>query len=131
LTIDRRVVASLWTDEDPARLLLIRPSNALSWRRPDDRGQTVQGGGRRPGDPLYGSSDGTNLAYQMSGDGPLELVFVPAPIPIDLLSDDPGFVRLRRRLEAFSCTVWFDARGMERRRVTHERPWWATSPMLT
>jgi class 3 adenylate cyclase len=58
------------------------------------------------------SADGTNLAYQMSGDGPLELVFAPAPIPIDLLSDDPGFVRLRRRLETFSCTVWFDARGM-------------------
>jgi class 3 adenylate cyclase len=58
------------------------------------------------------SSDGTNLAYQMSGDGPIELVFVPSPIPIDLLSDDSGFIRLRRRLEAFSCTVWFDARGM-------------------
>jgi len=58
------------------------------------------------------SADGTNLAYQMSGDGPLELVFVPAPIPIDLLSDDPGFMRLRRRLETFSCTVWFDARGI-------------------
>ena len=58
------------------------------------------------------SSDGTNLAYQMSGDGPLELVFVPAPIPIDLISDDPGFIRLRRRLETFSCAVWFDARGM-------------------
>jgi class 3 adenylate cyclase len=58
------------------------------------------------------SSDGTNLAYQMSGDGPLELVFVPAPIPIDLLSDDPGLIRLRRRLETFSRVVWFDVRGM-------------------
>src|SRR6516164_10278224 len=58
------------------------------------------------------SADGTNLAYQMSGSGPLELVFVPASVPIDLLSDDPGFVRLRRRLETFSRTVWFDARGM-------------------
>jgi class 3 adenylate cyclase len=58
------------------------------------------------------SADGTNLAYQMSGDGALELVFVPASVPIDLLSDDPGFVRLRRRLETFSRTVWFDVRGM-------------------
>ena len=58
------------------------------------------------------SADGTNLAYQMSGDGPLDLVFVPGPVPIDLLSDDPGFIRLRRRLETFSRTVWFDARGM-------------------
>ena len=58
------------------------------------------------------SADGTSLAYQLGGDGPLELVFVPAPIPIDLLSEDPGFIRLRRRLEAFSHTVWFEARGV-------------------
>jgi hypothetical protein len=43
------------------------------------------------------SADGTNLAYQVSGDGPLDLVFVHAAgIPIDLLSEDPGFVRVRR-----------------------------------
>jgi class 3 adenylate cyclase/pimeloyl-ACP methyl ester carboxylesterase len=58
------------------------------------------------------SADGTNLAYQVSGEGPLEVVFVPGPLPIDLLSDDPGFIRFRRRLETFSRTVWFDARGM-------------------
>src|SRR5215469_10215615 len=58
------------------------------------------------------SADGTNLAYQVSGDGPVDLVFAPAPHPVDLLSDDPGFVRLRRRIETFSRTVWFDARGM-------------------
>jgi class 3 adenylate cyclase len=58
------------------------------------------------------SADGTNLAYQIGGDGPLELVFVPAPIPIDLLSDDPAFSRVRRRLEAFCRTVWLDARGV-------------------
>ena len=58
------------------------------------------------------SADETNLAYQISGSGSLELVFVPAPVPIDLLSEDPGFVRLRRRLETFSRTVWFEARGV-------------------
>jgi pimeloyl-ACP methyl ester carboxylesterase len=58
------------------------------------------------------SADGTNLAYQVSGDGPLELVFdYPAAVPIDLLSEDPGFVRVRRRLGTFSRTLWFDARG--------------------
>jgi class 3 adenylate cyclase len=58
------------------------------------------------------SADGTNLAYQVSGDGPLDLVFVHGiAVPIDLLSEDPGFVRLRRRLETFSRTVWFDPRG--------------------
>jgi class 3 adenylate cyclase/pimeloyl-ACP methyl ester carboxylesterase len=59
------------------------------------------------------STDGTNLAYQVSGDGPLDLAFViSAGIPIDLLSEDPGFARVRRRLDTFSRTLWFDARGL-------------------
>jgi pimeloyl-ACP methyl ester carboxylesterase len=59
------------------------------------------------------SADGTNLAYQVSGHGPLELVFmIGVAIPIDLLSEDPGFVRVRRRLNTFSRTLWFDRRGM-------------------
>jgi class 3 adenylate cyclase len=58
------------------------------------------------------SADGTSLAYQVSGTGPLELAFVQrSGIPIDLLSEDPGCVRLRKRLDAFSRTVWFDRRG--------------------
>jgi class 3 adenylate cyclase len=58
------------------------------------------------------TADGTNLAYQMSGDGPLQVVFNYASgLPIDVLSEDPGFVRARRRLESFSRTLWFDARG--------------------
>jgi class 3 adenylate cyclase len=58
------------------------------------------------------SADGTHLAYQVSGDGPLDLVFRHGTHPIDLLSDEPGFVRVRRRLGSFSRTVWFDARGV-------------------
>jgi class 3 adenylate cyclase len=58
------------------------------------------------------SADGTNLAYQVSGDGPLKLVFCYWAPPIDVLSDDPGFVRVRRRLGSFSRTLWFDPRGM-------------------
>jgi class 3 adenylate cyclase len=58
------------------------------------------------------SADGTNLAYQVSGGGPLNLVFDSASgIPIDLLSEDSGFVRIRRRLDSFSRTLCFDARG--------------------
>src|SRR5215471_10837934 len=32
--------------------------------------------------------------------------------PLDLLSEDPGFVRVRRRLGTFSRTVWWDSRGL-------------------
>jgi pimeloyl-ACP methyl ester carboxylesterase len=58
------------------------------------------------------SADGTNLAYQVSGDGPLDLVFIHGvAVPIDLLSEDPGFARLRSRLSAFGRTLWSDPRG--------------------
>jgi class 3 adenylate cyclase len=59
------------------------------------------------------SADGTNLAYQMSGDGRLDLVFMlGAAVPIDLMADDPGLNRLRKRLAVFSRTVWFENRGL-------------------
>jgi hypothetical protein len=58
------------------------------------------------------SADGTNLACYVSGEGPLELVFLTGgPFPIDLLSEDPAFIGVRRRLGAFSRTVWSDRRG--------------------
>jgi class 3 adenylate cyclase len=58
------------------------------------------------------SADGTNIAYQVSGEGPLDLVFVhDGAIPLDLLSEDPGFFRIRKRLESFSRTLWVDRRG--------------------
>ena len=58
------------------------------------------------------SADGTNLAYQVSGEGPHDLVFDNSTgLPIDLLSEDPGCVRFRKRLEKFSRIVCFDARG--------------------
>jgi class 3 adenylate cyclase/pimeloyl-ACP methyl ester carboxylesterase len=58
------------------------------------------------------SADGTNLAYQVSGDGPLNLVFFHWAPPIDFMSDDAGFLRVRRRLDSFSRSLWFDPRGV-------------------
>jgi class 3 adenylate cyclase len=59
------------------------------------------------------SADGTSLAYQVSGDGPIDLV-VPGggSIPIDLMWDDPGFIGLAKRFGAFSRTIWFESRGL-------------------
>jgi class 3 adenylate cyclase len=57
------------------------------------------------------SADGTNLAYQVTGDGPLDLVFLHIGLPMDLLSEDSGFIRIRNRLGSFSRTVWLDRRG--------------------
>jgi len=57
--------------------------------------------------------DAVSIAYQVAGDGPLDLVFPSVmTIPIDLLWDEPGFVRLARRLGGFSRTVWCEIRGI-------------------
>ena len=57
--------------------------------------------------------DGVSIAYQVAGDGPLDLVFPSVmTIPIDLLWDEAGFVRLVRRLGRFSRTVWCEIRGI-------------------
>jgi class 3 adenylate cyclase len=58
------------------------------------------------------SADGTNLAYQVSGEGRLDLVFLHAALPIDLVSEDAGFIRLRKRLGTFTRTLWLDRRGV-------------------
>jgi hypothetical protein len=60
------------------------------------------------------SADGTNLAYQVSGEGPLDSVFFQWAVPIDVQSEDPGFLRFRRRLGTFSRTLWFDLRDWMR-----------------
>jgi len=54
-----------------------------------------------------------SIAYQVTSDGPLDLVFPPAySIPIDLLWDEPSFVRFAKRLGGFSRTVWCEPRGI-------------------
>jgi class 3 adenylate cyclase len=59
------------------------------------------------------SADGTHLAYQVSGEGPVDLLLLRGVgIPIDLQSEDPGFIRFRKRLGSFSRTLWYDPRGM-------------------
>jgi class 3 adenylate cyclase len=58
------------------------------------------------------SADGSSLAYQVSGEGPLDLVFFGGEaMPVDLLWDDPVFLRLNKRLGSFSRTVWAESRG--------------------
>ena len=55
---------------------------------------------RRLGEPVPRSADGTDLACHVSGNGPIDLVFIHGcGIPIDALSEDLGFNR----------TVAFDA----------------------
>jgi class 3 adenylate cyclase len=57
--------------------------------------------------------DGVSISYQVSGQGPLDVVFLAGlGMPIDLLWDEPGFARFAMRLGRFSRIVWSDARGV-------------------
>ena len=60
----------------------------------------------------YADSDGVNIAYQVHGDGPLDLVFVPGFVShVELLWEEPAIARFLRRLASFSRLVVFDKRG--------------------
>jgi pimeloyl-ACP methyl ester carboxylesterase len=60
----------------------------------------------------YADSDGVQIAYQVQGDGPLDLLLVPGFVShAELLTEEPGVARFFRRLTSFSRLVVFDKRG--------------------
>ena len=59
----------------------------------------------------YARSD-VSIAYQVHGEGPLDLVFVPGFVShVEYLWEDPTFARFLRRLASFARLVIFDKRG--------------------
>jgi len=60
----------------------------------------------------YARSGDVNIAYQVVGDGPLDLVFVPGFIShLDLQWADPRIARFLEKLASFSRLILFDKRG--------------------
>ncbi|MDX8481696.1 alpha/beta fold hydrolase [Mesorhizobium sp. VK24D] len=60
----------------------------------------------------YVKSAGINIAYQVSGDGPIDLVYVPGWVSnLDLAWDSPRFAHVLRRLGTFSRLIRIDKRG--------------------
>jgi class 3 adenylate cyclase len=60
----------------------------------------------------YTKSGDINIAYQVVGEGPLDLVYVPGWISnVELMWEEPGHARLLRRLASFSRVILFDKRG--------------------
>jgi class 3 adenylate cyclase len=58
------------------------------------------------------SADGASIAYQVHGEGPLDLVFVPGFVShVELVWEEPALARFLRRLASFSRLVFFDKRG--------------------
>ena len=60
----------------------------------------------------YATSDGLSIAYQVFGDGPRDLVYVPGWISnVELMWDDPVLASILRRLGTFARVITFDKRG--------------------
>lgn len=60
----------------------------------------------------YAKSGSVRIAYQVTGGGPLDLVFVPGFISnLEAWWDEPEWSHLRSRLAGFSRLILFDKRG--------------------
>ncbi|MEP6874302.1 MAG: adenylate/guanylate cyclase domain-containing protein [Burkholderiales bacterium] len=60
----------------------------------------------------YTKSGDVNIAYQVVGSGPRDLVVVPGWVSnIDVFWEEPSFARLLTRLASFSRLIIFDKRG--------------------
>ena len=61
---------------------------------------------------LYAKSGRYNIAYQVVGQGPLDVVLVPGFVShLDYVWDDPQLSRFFTRLASFSRLIMFDKRG--------------------
>jgi class 3 adenylate cyclase/pimeloyl-ACP methyl ester carboxylesterase len=61
----------------------------------------------------YAKCGDIDIAYQVFGEGPLDLVLLAGPsIPIDAVDSEPSLHRFYRRLSSFTRVIRFDFRGM-------------------
>lgn len=66
----------------------------------------------RPQTQYAVSTGGVNIAYQVVGEGPLDLVFVMGWVShLEYFWQDPSFARFLLRLASFSRLILFDKRG--------------------
>jgi pimeloyl-ACP methyl ester carboxylesterase len=60
----------------------------------------------------YAKSGDLNIAYQVVGDGPLDLIYVPGWISnVELNWEEPSHAHVLERLSSFSRLILFDKRG--------------------
>src|SRR3954447_12808531 len=60
----------------------------------------------------YAQSGELNIAYQVMGDGPVDLIFVPGLIThLEFLHEIPGYTEFLRLLSRFARVITFDKSG--------------------
>ncbi|MFY9608030.1 MAG: alpha/beta fold hydrolase [Blastocatellia bacterium] len=78
---------------------------------PDSRGGAAETTFERP-ETKYARSGEVNIAYQVAGSGPLDLVYVMGWVSnLDYFWEDPSYARFLNRLASFSRLILFDKRG--------------------
>jgi pimeloyl-ACP methyl ester carboxylesterase len=63
-------------------------------------------------DVEYARSGELSIAYQVLGDGPIDLVFVPFSLSAIFSAQHPPFSTFYERLASFSRLILFDKRGI-------------------
>ncbi len=91
-------------DDDLARVIDVLPAS-VSPKQPKPALQ-------RPPETMYARSGDVNIAYQVIGDAPLDLVFVMGWVShLEYFWREPSFARFLLRLASFSRLILFDKRG--------------------
>lgn len=61
---------------------------------------------------LYADAGDVSIAYQVLGEGPIDIVYVPGWVSnIEVTWEDPSFARMLRHIASFSRLILFDKRG--------------------
>ncbi|TPI55830.1 alpha/beta fold hydrolase [Mesorhizobium sp. B3-1-7] len=75
-------------------------------------GGSLSGGEPIPPTTRYVKSAGINIAYQVTGEGLIDLIYVPGWVSnLDLAWGSPRFAHVLKRLGTFSRLIRFDKRG--------------------
>ena len=60
----------------------------------------------------YAKSGDVHIAYQVVGDGPIDLVIAPSMVShVEFAHELPGYTRFLERLASFAHVITFDKRG--------------------
>ena len=108
-TRSRIVIDEEIDDADTERPTVI---NLLPGNPATELSRTPQFELERPPETMYACSGDVNIAYQVIGDGPLDLVFVMGWVShLEYFWREPSFARFLLRLASFSRLILFDKRG--------------------
>jgi len=96
--VRERTRARIIVERDDEDVIEVSPSQAMLEQRPPET--------------MYARSGDVNIAYQVIGDAPLDLVFVMGWVShLEYFWREPSFARFLLRLASFSRLILFDKRG--------------------